>query len=96
MNLEFSNAAKVDLDEIWDYSRRNWGAVRAAGYLDRLADAAEALARGELTGTRADDIRPGLRRLVSGSHILWFRITDDRLLVIRVLHQSRDAGRWMG
>lgn len=96
MILEFSEEAEADFAEIYDYSRMSWGAVKAAEYLDRLADCAEALARGELTGVRADDVRNTIRRQVVSSHVIWFRCEPNRILIIRVLHQSRDAGRWVG
>lgn len=96
MKLEFTQDANADLDGIWTYSLGVWGAVTAADYLDRIADSTEALARGDLSGRAADAVRPGLRRLVVGSHVIWFRIVEDTLTVVRVLHQSRDAGRWVG
>ena len=49
------------------------------------------LAEGDLSGVAANEIQPGLRRQVSGSHVIWFRVEADLLRVVRVLHQSRDA-----
>ena len=46
-------------------------------------------------GGAAEDIATGLRRQIVGSHLIWFRLNGERLVVIRVLHQSRDAGRWV-
>lgn len=96
MKLDLSEDALADLDEILSYSIREWGLVRAFDYVAGIRARADALARGELSGVRADDIAPGLRRQPSGSHAIWFRIEGDRLKVIRVLHQSRDAGMWVG
>lgn len=96
MRLDVSQAARADLIEIRAYSRRTWGNARATTYLNRLREATRSLARGELSGQRADDVRPDVRRLVVGSHVIWFRIEGEVLRVIRVLHQSRDAGRWVG
>lgn len=88
--------AARDLDEIWEFSFRRWGPERADHYLRRIEAKAAALARGELSGTKADDVRPRLRRLVVRSHVIWFRVERDRVRVVRVLHQSRDAGVWIG
>ena len=96
MKLEISPVAQDDIRAIYAYSKQQWGAARARLYIEEMRARMRALARREITGQNADDIRPGLRRLVSGSHILWFRLNETQLLVIRVLHQSRDAGRWMG
>ncbi len=96
MRLDFAREAEDDLQDIWDYPLSTWGTSAAVRYLDRIADAAEGLARGELSGTDADEIRTGLRRQVMGSHVIWFRRGDGVVTVVRVLHQSRDAGVWVG
>jgi toxin ParE1/3/4 len=95
MRLDVSQAARADLMEIHAYSRRMWGIARATAYLGGLREALRSLARGDASGQRADDVTADLRRLVVGSHVVWFRIEDESLRIIRVLHQSRDAGRWL-
>jgi toxin ParE1/3/4 len=95
MRLVVSEEAAVDLDDILAYSVREWGAAQGVDYVRAINEAFGKLTAGTLSGTRADDLAPGLRRLVAGSHVVWFRVADDQLLVIRVLHQSRDAGRWV-
>lgn len=60
-----------------------------------MREAFRRLLRRELTEQQADDIRPGLRRLVVGSHIIWFRSDSTTLRIIRVQHGRRDAGRRM-
>lgn len=96
MKLEYTQVAEGDLEDIWSYSRDTWGRYQAADYLDRLADCAEALARGEISGTAEDWIATGLRRQIVGSHILWFRVDGAVLTVVRVLHQRMDAAVWVG
>ena len=96
MNLVWTRDADADILEIWSYSLKQWGPVTAADYIERIADHAEALAQGEISGTDEGAVRSGLRRQVVGSHALWFRIEGADLIVIRVLHQNRDAGRWVG
>ena len=91
MKLEYTRAAGQDLEDIWAYSFKTWGRYKAADYLDQLADCAEALARAEISGTAEDRIAPGLRRQLVASHVIWFRIGDAVLTVIRVLHQRMDA-----
>ena len=60
-----------------------------------LRDTAIALAEGNISGVAASEIQPGLRRQISGSHVIWFRVEADLLTVVRVPHQSRDAGKWV-
>ncbi len=92
MRLIWQPLATQDIDDIWVYSFDRWGLVRADDYISDLRWRAEALARGELSSVRADDVAQGLRRQVSGSHVIWFRVEGDALRVVRVLHGARDVG----
>jgi toxin ParE1/3/4 len=91
VRLDVSVEAQSDIRGIYAYSVRHWGRDRAGDYLDHLRERMTALARGELSGTAADDVAPGMRRQLAGSHAIWFRIAGDRIRVVRVLHQSRDG-----
>lgn len=87
-----SPAAQVDVNEIWDYSARNWGEEQAERYISGIRDACDALANGSRQGRAIDDIRPGYRRLAVASHFLFYRITDAGMIdIIRILHQRMDA-----
>ena len=96
MNLVWSQGADADIAKIWSYSLERWGPLTAAKYLDRIADIAEDLAAGRLTGTKENQIRAGFRRQVVASHALWFKVDVDDLIVMRVLHQRRDVWLWVG
>lgn len=95
MKLFIAVAARTDLVEIQLFGAKTWGHGQAGQYRDLIRERMKVLARGEVSGTSADDIAPGLRRQVVGSHATWFRLDAERLVVVRVLHQSRDAGRWV-
>ena len=96
MRLLWHPKATQDIEEIWDYSSKNWGIVQADRYVGAIHQSAVALASGDLTGTSEAGSQEGLRRQVVGTHVIWFRIKGGSLFVGRVLHQSRDAGRWVG
>ena len=89
-----SDAVTRDLGAIYQYSKENWGIARARTYVQAIKAQFRLLAKGDVSGTQADAITPGLRRLVCGSDVIWFRVEGDVLHVLRVLHTSRDAGRW--
>ncbi len=96
MKLLLADEAKSDLAGIYVYSRENWGVTQARAYMLSLRSVLKRLAAEQIAGVAAHGIRPGLRRQTAGSHVIWFRMEPNLLRVIRVLHQSRDAGRWMG
>jgi toxin ParE1/3/4 len=96
MKLDITRAARADLLEIADYSRKTWGQARTRLYLDDLRETLHRLARAEIGGVSDEQVGPGLRRQLAGSHAVWFRVEDGRLRIIRILHHSRDAARHLG
>ena len=87
-----SPAAQADLNEIWDYSARNWGREQADRYVLHIREACKALADARRQGRAIDDIRPGYRKLAVQSHFLFYRVTDAGLIdVVRILHQRMDV-----
>ena len=96
MKLFLTDAAQADIAEIYACSRKRWGVAQARSYALDLRSMLKCFAAGQTAGLAAPDIRPGMRCQLSGSHVIWFRAEPGLLRVIRVLHQSRDAGRWIG
>lgn len=86
-----SPAAQADLDDIWDYSLRQWGLAQTERYLKSIGETVSALANGTRTGRPIHDIRPGYWKCPVGSHILFYQIDDTGgIVVIRILHQRMD------
>lgn len=60
---------------------------------DRVLDAIERrwqqLAGFPYSGIARDDIAPGIRHLVAGHYLTLYRITDETVMIIRVLHGRR-------
>lgn len=90
--LAFTPAAEADLGGIWDYSAENWEPDQADRYTDEIRDACHALAAGRKRGS-AVDVRPGYRKLSTGSHMIYFQDLGDRLVIVRVLHGRQDVER---
>ena len=86
-------AARADIEEIWDYTVRHWGEAQAERYTRNIRDACEALGDGTLFGRSAEDIRPGYRKAVTGSHVMFYRVRADTVEIVRILHRSMDVDR---
>jgi toxin ParE1/3/4 len=82
-----------DLEGIWLYTLGEWGIDRANSYTDDLTAAFNQLAIAPQVATACDYIRKGYRRSPVGRHVIYFRITDYGIAVIRVLHDRMDAPR---
>jgi toxin ParE1/3/4 len=74
-----------DIAAIADYlNERNPAA--AAKLISDFIGRFEMLARHPYAGPPRDDILPGLRHLVLGSHIAFYRAEDGDAVILRILH----------
>lgn len=88
-----SPAAERDLEAIWVYSVEQWGAAQADRYTNTLTTAFAELVQSPKTAPACDHIRMGYRRRSVGRHMIYFRITDYGIAVVRILHDRMDVSR---
>jgi toxin ParE1/3/4 len=88
-----SPRAQADLDEIWDYTAKQWGVEQAEIYVRQIEATVEAVAADPRRGRPCDDIRAGYKKYSTGSHILFFRLTGSGIEIIRILHRHMDFDR---
>ena len=88
----FTPRAERDLEEIWAYSAEHWSTAQADGYLREIFAVADDLAGGRRKG-RPVAVRSGYYKLAVGSHVVYFQLVDDTVLIIRILHQRMDIDR---
>ena len=94
--LHISSEALSDLEEIWMHTRKKWSKEQADRYYSLLIDDIEFLQSNYNTGKSAEYIRPGYRVSFVKSHIIFYKIVEDQKLeVIRILHQSVNIDRWL-
>jgi toxin ParE1/3/4 len=86
-------AAQRDLDAIFDYTVREWGLEQAVRYAAAIEKACARLARAPDFAQDCGDIRAGYRRAAVNRHVLYFRVEDYGIAVVRILHQRMDAPR---
>ena len=85
--FRFSHRAEADLFSIGDYTLRTWGEEQTIGYLHDLETCCQMLADNPMLGRACDFIRPGLRRMEQGRHVVFYRQRAGGILVCRILHQ---------
>jgi toxin ParE1/3/4 len=91
-----SPRAQADLDEIWDYTERNWGKEQAEAYIRLIGAAVQAMASSPERGKACDDVRKGYRKYPAGSYMIFFRLIDGGIDVVRILHRRMDFTRHLG
>ncbi|SHE23285.1 type II toxin-antitoxin system RelE/ParE family toxin [methanotrophic endosymbiont of Bathymodiolus puteoserpentis (Logatchev)] len=82
--------AQGDLESIWQYSFTTWGSAQADHYLRALVTRFEWLADNPLLGKPRDDIKSGYRCFPEGQHLVFYKITQQQIDIIGVVHQSQD------
>ncbi len=85
--------ADSDLQEIYRYTKERWGLPQAKKYLHSLTESFEFLADNPQTGRPRDDIRKGYRSLHKSKHHIFYRVEGQNILIVRILHHSRDIER---
>jgi len=91
----------MDFTGILKYIAENFGSRQAAIYKTTLIEAISELANGpDLAGSVArDEILEGLRTIHiarrgrRGRHLIMFRAVEDRIEIVRILHDAMDLAR---
>ncbi|MET0463821.1 MAG: type II toxin-antitoxin system RelE/ParE family toxin [Chitinophagaceae bacterium] len=92
MPYEISNAAKNDLENIWQYTFENWSIDQADLYVSLILKEMELLGNRPGSGRDFGHIRKNYRSSRIKSHTIFYRTIDNatHIEIIRILHQSMD------
>ena len=89
-----SPKAKADLSDIWDYTYSEWGVEQAEKYVRELWAAMQEQTRDLTKSVDIGDVRKGYKKVRSGSHAIFFKVTRDGVIdVVRILHKKMDFDR---
>jgi toxin ParE1/3/4 len=90
MKLDITEAAVEDLRSIRTYTLHTWGEQQEQVYIDRLwARFTDILADSARYRFR-DDLFPDCQLAAEGKHVILFRVREDVIQVVRVLHSAMD------
>lgn len=88
--IQFTNAAKQDLKDIFRYTVRTWGRPQAEKYSQQLKQHVTKIAQDVVFSRPVSHCPPNVRQSMVGRHIVIFEQTDDHVLIIRILHEAMD------
>ncbi len=91
--LVIAPTAKNDLKDIYQYSLRQWGQAQSESYLSTIKNQFWLLTDQPLMGIERPELLPDTRSLAIESHTLFYRVTANRVEIIRVLHGRQDPQR---
>lgn len=93
MRFELTDEAVVDLESIFDYSEDQFGFDQAVKYLNELDSCFKFIGSNPNSGKLRSEIRKGLRSFTKDNHIIFYRMIQDTVRIVRVLHGSKDLPR---
>lgn len=91
MKCKFNDAALEDIGRITEYGYDQFGEKAARNYLAGLKAKCYAIAEAPLQHQAVDELRSGYRRGVYQAHAIYFRIADDAIEIMRILHSENPA-----
>lgn len=85
-----SEIADKDLEEIFDYSINKFGFDQAEKYLLEIENIFQNLVLNPYSGKKRDEIKQGLYSFPKDNHVIFYRILDKQIRIVRILHGSKD------
>lgn len=85
-----SKKAISDLEEIWLYTAEKWSVEQADRYYFLIMDEINYICRNTYAGKKMDHIRKGYFASKVKSHLIFYRINNVMIEIIRILHERMD------
>jgi toxin ParE1/3/4 len=89
MRLKFGGPAEIDLEQIGDFiAARN--PARAESFIGELREKATNIVNQPHAYAPRNDLSPGLREAIHKPYLILFRVTDNHVEIVRIVHGARD------
>jgi toxin ParE1/3/4 len=90
-SLRLREQAQLDVRSILRYTTQQWGTRQKNIYRAKLYQVMRSLLDHPERGRSRDEYFLGCRSLPVERHIIFYHLTEDEIIVDRVLHTSQDA-----
>ena len=85
-----SKKALADLESIWFYTYKNWSPDQADRYYSLIINEIKYICQHPQSGRDMSHVREGYYVSKVKSHLIFYRIQNDYIEVIRILHEKMD------
>jgi len=92
---ELSPKADRDLEDIFEYTEREFGFDQAIIYVSGFETLFETILTNPKLGKERPEIRKELRSLVHEKHVAFYRILNNRIRIVRILHGNCDVRQFL-
>lgn len=92
-DLVVSPLSRDDLKGIFQYGLRNWGEPQAAAYFELFKNHLWNLTEQPKTGVERKVLLPNLRSFPVESHVVFYRLQNKRIEIVRIFYGRQDPQR---
>ena len=85
-----SKKAISDLEEIWLYTVEKWSVDQADRYYNLIFDEIHFICKDINAGKSMEHVRKGYRASKVKSHLIFYRVQNNSVEIIRILHEQMD------
>jgi len=89
--LRIAAQAKQDLRDVWRGFTEFSGLAKADAVLEGIEEKFQLLLQFPRSGVKRDELREGLRSFPAGEFVVFYRVEESAIEVVRVLHGRRDT-----
>jgi toxin ParE1/3/4 len=90
LRLVWSPASETDLLQLWSYLATQASIAAADEQIRKIRQSCEVLRDWPLSGPARDALIPGMRSVAVTPYVVFYRVAEDAVEVVRVLHGRRD------
>ena len=94
--FKLSGAAARDIEIILERSMIDFGIRQTEQYYNSLKKCLEHLGKNPKMGVDVVDIQFAYRRFSHQSHVIFYRINDEGIFIVRILHKRMDIDKHFG
>lgn len=88
--IVFRKKASAELRAIADFTEERWGEQQAGDYVADLRARITSLGKFPMRFPEFGPDRPGLRKMRCGSHVVFYVVDHQTVIIARILHESQD------
>jgi len=94
-SIKISNPAEIDLKNISSYTLKHWGKLQKKNYIGQIKKLFLGLSHHDEAIMpliiERDEIDKGLLSYRINQHVLFFRETEQEILIVKILHSRMDT-----
>ena len=91
LEITYRPEADKDIENIADYTIERWGPEQAHKYVATLRADIESLSNFAKRFPVHGASGLGLRKMISGHHLVFYLLSDEAVEIVRILHERMDV-----